>query len=285
MIHKRLLATCIASAAIGFGSAANAQFGNVMLENWDAAPTGGLQTTGYTGAWDSVSFHSTWPNGNISGVTLDSIAEIRTDDANVFGKGTSNQILFLNEASGLSFSFAMPSGVEVATLSYKSIVTGFASDPDVTITNRFTKRFFDSEGDTAINYGLQRVNDQEYRLRNEAERYDVGQVYHFDAIVNNSADTITFNTPAGQASLDSGMTGVWLDGEFNLAYSFGRNATAPGDLTSFVMETFSNNPWSALYDEVAITEGAFVIPEPSTYALLFGLGVLGTALVIRRRRK
>ena len=270
--------TVLATGFFFAGTAASqAQFGNIMLENWDAGPIGDLQTSGYTGAWDSVGFHPSWPEGSAGG--LNGIAEIRTDSDNLFNRGTSNQILLLEEAAGFNFNFTMPSGIEVATLSYETYVLGFTSG----YTDRLTKRFFVG-GDTAINHGFQNTSDTEFRVRNEdPDRFDLDTFYHFDVIVNNSPDTITY---AGGETLDPGLTAVWVNGNLSAVYDFGRTGgLGAGELDSFTMETFSNNPWSAFYDNIAITEGAFVIPEPSTYALFFGLGVLGLASFLRRHRK
>lgn len=284
-LRKSLALTTVLSLLAFGATSAHAQFGNVMLENWDAAPLGDIHPdtgSGYTGNWSSVGFHSTWPDGHSSIAPAGSIAEIRTDDSNIFGRGTGNHVLYMENAAGLVFTLNMPSGIEVATLSYETQVIDFMPDA----TNRLTNRFFTAEG-TAINHGLQRLNDQEFRFRNEADSFALGELFHFDVIVNNSADTINYNSPDGTSSLDPGMTAVWADGVLSTVYDFGRDtdpALPPGEFTSFVMETFSNNPWTAYYDNVAVTEGTFVIPEPSTYALIFGIGALGAVLWIRRRR-
>ncbi len=285
----------VAVSSLVFSSSARTQvFGDLMLDNFNHAPLGDLDPDTYTNTapWTSVSQHSTWPDGNFFSdgerqASVEAVAQIRTDSANSFGRGTTNQILALEEAAGISFNFSMPSGVQVATFSLDTIVTGYAHDPDnpdFTFTNRLTNRFFTDDG-TAINLGLQRVNDETYRARNEEDRFDVGGLYHFDLVVNNSAETITYDAPGGTADLDPGMSALWANGELSSVYAFGRTADLPpGDFTTFTMETFSNNPWSAEFDNVALTEGAYVIPEPSTVALLMGVAALGGALFIRRRR-
>ncbi len=259
-----------------------------MLETWDAAPLGDIHPdtgSGYTGNWSEVGFHGVWPDGHpdiSDAIAPGSIAEIRTDDGNIFGRGTANQVLYLERAAGIQFTLNMPSGIDVATFSQRFYVTEFTSG----VTDRLTNRFFTADG-TAIVHGLQATSSTDFRIRNEdPDRFDIQTVYHFDVIMNNSPDTITYDTPAGLQSLDSGMTAAWVDGELSTVYNFGRTEDLPpGEFTSFVMETFSNNIWSAYVDNVALTEGAFVIPEPSTYALLFGLGTLGAVVFLRRRRR
>lgn len=273
----------IAGLALSTASV-NAQI--LMFENWNDAPLGDIHPTsgsGYTGAWSNIGFNALWPGGHTSVQPVNSLAEIRTDSNNLFGRGTDNQVLFLDAAAGINMNFSMPTGVQVATLSYEMYVTGFHSVG----TSRLTTRFYDEGGGTIINHGLQRrtASSADFRFRNEAERFDLNTTYRFEVVVNNSENTINVGGPDGAHDIDSGMTAVWVNGSLSTIYNYGQTANSVrGDIGRIAMETFTDNTWSAYVDEVSIREGAFVIPEPSTYALIFGLLALSGAAYVRRRK-
>jgi hypothetical protein len=266
-------------------------FTTVFHENFNSAPTGLIADTNYRGDW-AVFTGGTGTGGR------DPLA-IVADTNNFFGAGTSNQVLRSDGAKGWTLTFNIPEYAQqtVAAFSFDMRHLGYpvlnSSATGTNETNRLTTRFFTAEGGLGgapLNFGLQHtttptdgVTPPNYRVRDEAatnRTANPNEIVHFDVIVNNSTETFFFNN--GAKSLAPGQSAVWINGvEAVSSYAFGATAGIGGQtLKSFDIRSFSNNPWAAEFDNFAVS----AVPEPTTYALLFGLGALGFAAYRRLRR-
>ncbi len=114
---------------------------------------------------------------------------------------------------------------------------------------------------------------------------DVDELVHFDLFFNNSADEIQHLGPDGSiVALGAGMSSVWVNDSLLVAdFNLNRAAGTDGhgiNAVSFGIDSNWNRIVSFDMDDVFVA-----VPEPSTYAFLFGAGVFGAVLLIRRRRK
>lgn len=103
---------------------------------------------------------------------------------------------------------------------------------------------------------------------------------------------VVFNTTS---TYTMSLTGTYISGALNLSYTvsdgIGHTQTVTAsDATPYTGTFFgirlnnsvASDPFAAQFSNFNVTTSA--VPEPSTTAALFGLGVLGASLVARRRR-
>ncbi len=214
------------------------------------------------------------------------------DTDNAFGRGTGNQILKIENAVNFGLVADKLFSAQVITFSFDLIMDPvtdaqghtqfinsnqlFAGNGDVANANRahlVSPRINTPDQETGRFHGISASSD---------DYLTVGQLHRIDVVVNMSASEISYNG----VTLASGGVDSWVDG--NLIHAgdvFARQAPVPGDIQSLRMGSFSNNVFSGRFDGVTIFEGGSVlapIPEPGTYAAIFG-GVLLALVLIRRR--
>ncbi len=290
--HSKILFGCAAGLALGV----TASYGqNIIFQDTfeQYALGAGPDTIEAEGPWASVS------EGLRSGAM-----RIEQDTDNVFGYGTDNR--FLRIEDGFGFGMTVPGfSTNVVTLSLDFIDQRM--DPDavddegdpLANAERLTTQFFagDPAGGTRAHlFSLQ--NGQE--IRSGAGTYPDQTRIRFDVVVNNDPNTITYDTPdGGTKDLGTGLADVWIADtidenfapqNYTLAaqdYNFDRGGDGDGPIENYWFQAFSNDGFSLDMDNLTLWDDATVgqvIPEPSTVALLMGAAAMGGVLFIRRRR-
>ncbi len=182
------------------------------------------------------------------------------DNDNVFGYGTGNRFLRIEDGVGFNLNAQQAIESEVVTLSFDFVdrrtmmpssgaerltIQLFAGDGAVSNTRR--AHIFSLQNGSEIRVGAGSYPD-ETRLR-------------FDMIMNNSAAEITYETLDGTKTLGSGLADVWIDGELAAQdYSFARAPDiGPGPIRSFSFQTFSTDRFSLDLNNFTIFSGAHVM--------------------------
>lgn len=116
---------------------------------------------------------------------------------------------------------------------------------------------------------------------------NLDELVHFDIFFNNSIEAINYDAPDGNVhSLDTGLTAIWTDNLLLVAgYSTNRATDTLGYGVHRVGFQIDSNDNGIVTFDLDNVEVFGVIPEPSTYALLFGGFALAGALFVRRRRR
>ncbi len=241
----------------------------------------------------------TFPAGPWGGTTgpeetPSGIIEVRQDTDNRFGRGMDNTYVYWssnNESAAIRLDalnvFSVGAGPSIFTLSFEFIETTdpFASNPR---SNRFALRTY---AGTGFNNQLQQVDFRDLRINDSAflgagSGYSHDTFSRLDYVFNTTGDSINYDSPDGLVALAAESSDIWINGAL---VATGITITNAGSLTGFDLRNFSNNPGATfLIDDAAIFDGAVVgapIPEPGTYALLFGGAALAVALVVRRRTR
>jgi len=225
--------------------------------------------------------------------------QVVQDTANLFGYGTGHQYLSIESAYSVSLIGYFDNPVAVATVSF-DFIGRYNNPPD---TTRWVNI------NTRVDGASAHVTSPRFS-NGEIRGVGTGQFANniplrLDTVVNNSGSSISYTGPDGiSRDLANAHASVWLYNYTTDAwslvsgqYTFGRQAGADavGALLNNVQLQIDsgttaapNQPRSMDIGNITVFDGAIVgaaIPEPSTYALLFGFGVLGMALIVRRRRK
>ncbi len=124
---------------------------------------------------------------------------------------------------------------------------------------------------------------------NAAGDYDLNEKNSFLFFINNTNSSVEFLNPSGsQITLDSGRYNVYVNGNsivsnVNLGTNSaaGNNVGIQGFFFTYYGET---NSGEVLFDNFVVSSFS-PIPEPSTYAAIFGLAVLGLVMLRKRLRK
>jgi hypothetical protein len=230
---------------------------------------------------------------NVAAAPDNGLIEVRQDTENRFGRGTENHYLYWSSSDGAGAIridaynlWEVGQGPAVFTIAFE-----FIELTDPLATNQRNRRFA-IRTYTGTGYGnqLQQVDFRDLRLADSTYPglgYANNTLSRFDYVVNTTAETISYDSPAGEVTLAGGRSDVWIDG-VRVAPGLVLTEASMGTLTGFDLRNFSSNV-SAIFliDDIGIVEGAFVgtvIPEPGTYALLFGAAGLALGLLRRLRR-
>jgi hypothetical protein len=119
-----------------------------------------------------------------------------------------------------------------------------------------------------------------------------GDLSRFDIIYNNSNASISHFVSGTEYFIPSGQSSVWVNGVHLVTHDGGgRGADASAAIgqnlggVAFLTDNHATSRASYDLDNFMVHNGASVIPEPSTYALIFGGLALAGAYLIRRRRR
>jgi hypothetical protein len=105
---------------------------------------------------------------------------------------------------------------------------------------------------------------------------------YFDFIVNSGPTPFDYSVDGADFTIPSAGYDVWLNGDFLGSWAL-ENPNVTGGVQSFQFNVASGGRIQQYYDNLMVREGAFVIPEPRTAALVGGLAALALALLVRRR--
>lgn len=245
------------------GSAVFLQSQTVLLqEQFDTTTPGQLpRTVAQGGVWTSV-----------SGGSNPGAMRVMQDTNGWFGNPSTNRFLKVENGIGFSLLALNRFAAEVVTLSFDFV------DRRTTITSggaeRFTVQFYAGDGSAANAnrahvLSLQNGNE----IRTAAGMYGAGVRQRWDVIVNNSAATVSYNSPKGARSLPSGLSDVWLDGRLAVTnYTFARQSPT-GSIRSLAIQTFSTDRFHFDIDNIVLYSNAHVLvsPAPRTAGARVGL--------------
>jgi hypothetical protein len=223
----------------------------LLQDNFNNTPAGSaplLRTAG--GIWNSIAR----PDGIV----------VTRDTENRFGYGSDNHYLKIDNIGG-DLRGLLSEGVEVATISFDFIDRAVTVGDSATNTERSSFSFF---GGGLRLHNLSLVAGS-IRGTSPAARY----AYHgttnvrlrADVVVNNSADSIEYTSPAGETlTLAPGRADLWFDGvRVSSDHTLDRATTAvPGPITEIRLPTSSStHRYSIDIDNFTIFRGARVL-EP-----------------------
>ncbi len=191
------------------------------------------------------------------------------DENDLFGKGTTNQILeyrkdgtdsaqnlvteetFSAEVARIRFNFFQPED-EFDEHSWIILYAGSRSTG-----NRAQVMNFGADGDTIGSSAI----------------YDRGVVNQLELIVNNSNDPFSYSN--GQ-TVEPGTVDIWIN-EVLAEEGFSAQNNQRGAITTFEFNTSSSRQQAFFIDDMVI------VPEPRAVGAVFGVVALGAVFVLRRR--
>lgn len=238
-------------------------------------------TTANGGLWGTVSH------------TGQGLFQVLQDTGDVFGQGTANQFLRLGSSRNMNLITPLFEAQEVLSFGFDFIGRYPTGD-----ANRWLNVIAQS-GSLAAHITSPRMANHTIRTATGTTpanpSYGPNDVpVHILTVVNNRADTISYDKPDGSgiANLSSAMAALWLyhyttETWQNVfpEYIFSRGATIElGDVMDNVRFFVDSNTELRSFDVDNIeVYGSILIPEPTTGALL-GLSLPALAWFLRRRQ-
>jgi hypothetical protein len=230
--------------------------------------------------WSTSYTQGNYPANSVQ-VQLDATGDVFGYDSNP------NQYLMVRDAAAYGFGMTnlQSLGIKVMTLSFDII-----PHPNTSASARVLNVQFYGEAGVADN--TQRLhasglNTVTRLIAPSTETWGAhGEVTHFDMIMNNSLDQVGFFVGATEYFIPSGEASIWVDGSHYLTFNTARVAGTIGqNIGAFAFLTDNHATSRASYDLDNITayNGIFVIPEPSSGALILGGLALAGAFCTRRR--
>lgn len=187
------------------------------------------------------------------------------DTANHFQRGTENQmLLFRNDTDTTGMALQANNVISAEVLTFSLDVF----EPNTALNDLTDLWFYNGGIAGANNVGRVRFGRGQVNL-DANMTYGHDTLAHFDVILNNSVGAVSYGD--GQ-SLSSGALDVWMDG--NLVGDGLAMGGARGTVNGFQFNTPTGGMQEINFDSFTVREGAFVIPEPGTAAVLAGLGAL-----------
>jgi hypothetical protein len=215
-------------------------------------------------------------------VQLDAAGDVFGYDSNP------NQYLMVRDAAAYGFGMTnlQSLGIKVMTLSFDIIPR-----PNTSAAFRaLNVQFYGDEGEANNTYRLHAtsLNTVSRQIGSTGPTWGThGEVTHFDMIMNNSLDQVSFFVGATEYFIPSGNASIWVDGSHFQTFTSARAAAGAigEDIGAFAFLTDNHATSRASYDLDNITayNGIFVIPEPSSSALILGGLALAGAFCTRRR--
>jgi hypothetical protein len=217
---------------------------------------------------DSFDFHALdLPPGGPWTETVDGAGRgtvlVLQDHANVFGRGTSNQLLEYKgdgtvNAMALRATnvFATAVAPEVATFSFRLF------EPD-SPGNKDLLSLFIYAGTGALQSGQQAQRVLLGRGKVADAAYSYGEAIQVDVVINNSNNTVDYQD--GAQTLAPGTFDVWFDGKLVLG-GFANAHSVKGPIRSFQLQNSTNNTPLVLFDDFLVRNRPFVTQtggEPS----------------------
>lgn len=224
----------------------------LLQDRFDNVTPGGLpRTVAEGGPWTTVS----------AGANPGAM-QVVEDALGWFGGPTTNRFLRVENGVGFMLLAQNTFASEIVTLSFDMV------DRRTTINSagseRFTIQFYAGDGSPVTAnraHILSLQNGSE--IRSGAGIYGAGVRQRWDVIVNNSASTLSYNSPRGTNSISSGRAAVWLDGRLVVTnYTFSRSAGV-GPIRSLAIQTFSTDRFNFEMDNVVLYSGAHVLASPA----------------------
>lgn len=226
---------------------------------------------------------------------------VDTDD--LFGLGTANKFLQYRKVRHSSFPVNFSSEPSsVVRVSFDFISRNMPADENYDADGRWLNfTFYARDEDRVLNNnarahatqlivrnGTFRANATNHPAVNGLSYGAVDELVHFDMFFNNSNETILYDAPGGGVeALAPLKSAVWVNG-VRLVDDYNETRTGintEGSLIHGFAIGIDSNADGILSFDIDNLELYGVIPEPSTYALLFGALALGGAVYFRRRRE
>jgi hypothetical protein len=114
-----------------------------------------------------------------------------------------------------------------------------------------------------------------------------GTLAHYNVVMNNSVNTFNYSLAGTEYEIPAGQAAVFINDQHVYTLGYLQDSVAPDkgrgqDIQAFSFTTLSSAGRNSYdLDNFAV----YAIPEPSTYALIFGGLVLAGAFIVRRRRR
>jgi hypothetical protein len=226
-----------------------------------------------------------WDTNFAAGTFADRSASVQSGSA--FGPGP-NQFLSVQNGTNLTFGKRLTEfDANIVTLSFDYIARANSTG----YTNRWVNVTFYGDSGTIDNanriqtVGLQSSNQQVRPTRGSFGA--MNEVVQFHIIMNNSNAAISLFSGGSEYVVPAGQASVWANGSHLATYTETRTlANSVGMSVGGFAFVQDNNAARNSYDlDNIVVYGGAVIPEPSTYALIFGGLVLAGAFLVRRRRR
>ncbi|WP_309399041.1 PEP-CTERM sorting domain-containing protein [Cerasicoccus maritimus] len=227
--------------------------------------------------------------------------EVVENAANGAGGGAGNGVELFDNESGSGGAFVFENNFVADTASQQSAVQvsfDFAWQQDLGVTGsygRFGVGVYDASTAATLNTSgnifleVRFGSDGIFRVVGSGGStpsvLSAGQAYSFDMFINDlDSSTIDYTAPGGgTVTLAANSFAVYLD-DVLIRTDGLKNAALSGDsnLGRFGIDSFTSHTGvDYTFDNFVVST---VVPEPSTYALIAGVTMLGLALVQRRRK-
>jgi hypothetical protein len=224
--------------------------------------------------------------------------EIVQDTGNLFGTGTDNRFLSVYKTRHINLPFFL--GAEATPVIRVSFDIIFRNNPADTFNGTaigtdaqwmgIDFRSQNDANDANVRSQITQFTPFDGQTRGTVPNVSAGslnEVIRMDLFLNNTNAPIVHLAPDGvtEVTLQSGMSSIWTNGSVLVAsHNNARTAGTIGHAIHQINFQVDSNLTRIVSFDLDNIEIYGAIPEPSTYALLFGLAVLGAALVYRRRR-
>jgi hypothetical protein len=277
-------------------TAATSSYATVLFsENFDSYTSGVTPTAANSAKW-LTSYNQTSVAADI----------VQTDINNYLGSGTTNKVVQISQLSAnasnaqlasttttsfgttgqLSFDFTIPLSTEISPASNAYNSTNGLDGIILrmgTAAGNGTSAF----GLLIRSNGLVALSDGTFNTPTTLTNASLSLTtkYNLTIVYNNSSSLLTYTGGSVAAtSMDVYLNGVLVGDDL----THGGSVAADTALSSFSFTNKSTSNVLSLYvDNILVTDTitAGAIPEPSTVAVLAGLGSLTVALVVRRNRR
>jgi hypothetical protein len=279
MIMKRTTAPILAGMAVMALTVVSLSAQTIFFQHgFEGQPLGERPSTSIWSASYTQSNYQT----NMLQVQLDPTGGVFGYDSNP------NQYLMVRDAAAYGFGME---GLQLLNTKVMTLSFDIIPRPNTSATFRVLNvQFYGDEGLVNNTYRLHAtsLNTESRQIGSTGPTWGThGEVTHFDMIMNNSLDQVSFFVGATEYFIPSGNASIWVDGSHFQTFTSARAAAgAIGEnIGAFAFLTDNDATRRASYDLDNITayNGIVVIPEPSTSALILGGLALAGAFYGRRR--